>query len=102
MMRVRELVPMDVGPMSQPKDLVKLFGAPGFVYADLVRYSKLWAGAVLSGDDTFFYSNQLRHVWSYIQQSYREFRADATVGPVNEVRSFLRGYLRKRLHRRPA
>ena len=37
MMRLRELVPADLGPLSEPRDIVTLFGAPAFVYADLAR-----------------------------------------------------------------
>jgi glucosyl-dolichyl phosphate glucuronosyltransferase len=102
MMRVRELVPTDVGPMTEPGDIVRLFGAPAFVYADLGRYAHLWLRAALTGDDSFFYANQLRHVWNYIQQSYRASRAEATVGPAGELTAFLRGYLRKRLNRQAA
>ena len=62
MMRLREFVPMDVGPVTEPQDIVTLFGSPAFVHLDLVRYTYLWADAVLRRDDSFFYANQLRHV----------------------------------------
>jgi glucosyl-dolichyl phosphate glucuronosyltransferase len=102
LMRVRELVPTDVGPMSEPDDIVKLFGAPAFVYADLIRYSHLWVRAVLSRDDHFFYANQLRHVWHYVRQSYRTFASSDSSSLLGELRSFVRGYWKKRVRREPA
>ncbi|MEO5898229.1 MAG: glycosyltransferase [Vicinamibacterales bacterium] len=98
-MRVRELVPTDVGPMSPPQDIVKLFGAPAFVYADLVRYAHLWVVAALSRDDTFFYANQLRHVWAYIQQSYCISPVESPIAALGEIRGFVTEYLRKRRRR---
>jgi hypothetical protein len=66
-MRLRELVPADLGPMSEPADLVPLFGSPAFVYADLPRLARLWLRALMRREDTFFYGNKLRHVWSYLR-----------------------------------
>jgi cellulose synthase/poly-beta-1,6-N-acetylglucosamine synthase-like glycosyltransferase len=51
LMRLRERVPADQGPMSEPRDLVLLFGSPAFVYVDLVRACLNWFGAVLRRQD---------------------------------------------------
>lgn len=95
MMRLRELVPSEMGPMSEPQDLVRLFGAPAFVYADVVRYAGLWIDAALRGADTLFYEHQLRHVLSYLRMSYRMHTAGSPQGPLRELIQFFRHYFRK-------
>ena len=99
MMRLRELVPADLGPLSEPQDLVLLFGSPAFVYIDLLRNSYRWVEAVVRRKDPLFYANQLRHVWSYIRTRYELFSAETDRGPVAEVAGFVRTYLRKRMSR---
>ncbi len=101
MMRLREFVPTDVGPVTEPQDLVTLFGSPAFVHVDLVRYAYLWAQAVLRRDDSMFYANQLRHVWSYITTRYQLFVADKPRSVPIELMTFLRSYIRKHLNRTP-
>jgi glycosyltransferase involved in cell wall biosynthesis len=95
MMRLRELVPADMGPMSEPQDLVTLFGAPAFVYADVPRYLALWIRAAIRRADTLFYEHQLRHVLSYLRTSYRIHTAGPGRGPVGELINFLHRYFRK-------
>jgi glycosyltransferase involved in cell wall biosynthesis len=105
MMRLRELVPGDMGPMSEPKDLVTLFGSPAFVYGDLLRYGWLWLDAVRRRDDPLFYANQLRHVWSYIRTRYAMVATETGRSAAAELAAFARAYLRKKLNRvatRPA
>lgn len=104
MMRLRELVPADLGPMTEPEDLVRLFGSPAFVYADLIRNAYRWLEATVRRKDPLFYANQLRHVWSYIRTSRDMFAEHAGRGTIGELAIFLRSYLRKRLSRetRPA
>jgi hypothetical protein len=97
-MRLRELVPADLGPMSEPRDIVKLFGSPAFVYMDLVRTSYNWLRARARRGDARFYSHRLHHVWSYIRTSLRIFATDSNRGVPAELRDFIRGYLRKRRH----
>jgi glucosyl-dolichyl phosphate glucuronosyltransferase len=100
MMRLRELVPADLGPMSEPKDLVTLFGSPAFVYADLLRGSYRWFEAVVRRKDPFFYANHLRHVWSYLRTRYAIFASESHRGAAAELAAFLRAYLLKRATRR--
>lgn len=101
MMRLREFVPTDVGPVSEPQDLVTLFGSPAFVHVDLVRYAYLWLKAVLRRDDSLFYANQWRHVWSYVRTRHQIFKADGPRSTPAELAVFLRSYLRKQLNRTP-
>ena len=101
MMRLREFVPTDVGPVTEPQDLVTLFGSPAFVHLDLIRYACLWANAVLRRDDSMFYGNQLRHVWSYVTTRYQLFVADSPRSVPIELVTFLRSYIRKQLNRTP-
>jgi glucosyl-dolichyl phosphate glucuronosyltransferase len=95
MMRVRELVPSEMGPMTEPVDVVRLFGAPAFVYADVVRNILLWMRAAIRRADTLFYEHQLRHVLSYIRTSYRIHRADRRHSALGELIGFLRLYFHK-------
>lgn len=97
MMRLRELVPADLGPMSEPDDLVTLFGSPAFVYADLVRTGYRWLEAVVRRKDPLFYANQLRHVCSYLRTRYHIFTAESRRSAAAELAGFTRAYLRKRL-----
>jgi glycosyltransferase involved in cell wall biosynthesis len=105
MMRLRELVPTDVGPMTEPQDIVTLFGSPGFVYRDVVEYVYLWVDALIRRDDPMFYANQLRHVTSYIRTRYEISRKETGRRAPAELAAFIRSYVRKRLQRagaRPA
>lgn len=96
-MRLREFVPTDVGPLTEPQDLVTLFGCPAFVLADIPRYTYLWLQAIYRRDDALFYANQLRHVWSYIRTSYQTFAAERRRSVPAELAVFMRSYVRKKL-----
>lgn len=99
MMRLRELVPSEMGPMSEPGDVVRLFGAPAFVYADVARYALLWVDAAIRRADTLFYEHLLRHVLSYLRMSYQMHAAGSRHGVVGELINFLRLYFHKRTTR---
>ncbi len=99
MMRLRELVPADLGPMSEPADVVKLFGSPAFVYADVLRASYNWLRALWLREDPRFYSHQLHHVWSYIRTRQQIFASEATHGVPAELLRFARAYSGKRRQR---
>jgi GT2 family glycosyltransferase len=101
MMRLRELVPADLGPMSEPAHIVTLFGSPAFVYADLLRHGYCWCDALIRRRDSLFYANQLRHVWSYIRTRYTLFMSEGDRSTVAELVAFARAYARKRLSRAP-
>jgi GT2 family glycosyltransferase len=105
MMRLRELVPSDLGPMSEPRDIVRLFGSPAFVYVDLLRTSCRWVAALCCRRDAFFYANQFRHASSYIRARYGIFRRERCSSLPAELAAFARSYVRKKLNRaitRPA
>ena len=88
-MRLREIVPADMGPMSEPRDIVSLFGSPAFVYADLPRLAALWVRAFVRREDTFFYANKLRHVWSYLRTRWALHSARGTTHAVGEIEHHL-------------
>jgi glycosyltransferase involved in cell wall biosynthesis len=100
MMRLRELVPADLGPMSEPKDLVTLFGSPAFVYLDVLRTGYRWLDAVCRRKDALFYAHQLRHVCSYLRTRYGLYAAEGGRPATAELVAFVRAYLRKRFTRR--
>jgi glycosyltransferase involved in cell wall biosynthesis len=100
LMRLRELVPADLGPMTEPDDLVRLFGVPAFVYAELPRNAARWLEAVLRRRDPFFYANKLRHYWHYILTGARLHAAGARRRPAAEIGAFAVAYWRKRRARR--
>ena len=97
MMRLRELVPADLGPMSEPDDIVPLFGSPAFVYADLAKTFLLWLEAVSRRRDPRFYYHQFHHLWSYIRTRQQIARAEEGRTVVAELRRFWRLYSSKRL-----
>jgi glycosyltransferase involved in cell wall biosynthesis len=99
MMRLRELVPTDVGPMTEPQDIVLLFGTPGFVYKDVLENARLWVDALVRRDDALFYANQLRHLWSYIRTRYAISSKESGRSAAAELITFVRSYVRKRLRR---
>ena len=95
-MKLRELVPADLGPMSEPRDIVSLFGSPAFVYADLAVFGRRWLRAILRREDSFFYANKLRHLVSYIRARWT---LRAVTGPravAAEIATFAGQYARKR------
>lgn len=100
LMRLRELVPADLGPMSEPTDLVMLFGSPAFVYTELLRTGYNWARALCRREDPRFYSHQLHHVWSYIRTRQQIFAREAShLSVAKELFRFARAYRRKRRQR---
>lgn len=96
MMRLRERVPADLGPMSEPSDIVTLFGSPAFVYADLLRTGYNWLRALSRRGDSRFYSHQFHHVWNYLRTSLKIFAADGHRHAPAELVHFMRAYLGKR------
>jgi glucosyl-dolichyl phosphate glucuronosyltransferase len=95
-MRLRELVPADMGPMSEPRDIVALFGSPAFVYADLVVFALCWVRAVVRRQDAFFYANKVRHIWSYLRTRWKLHPAKGARAAASELAAFLDAYVRKR------
>ena len=96
LMRLRELVPADLGPLSEPNDIVTLFGAPAFVYADLIRTAVLWLKAVSRRGDSRFYLHQFHHIWSYIRTSHQMARLESDRSIAAELWRFAHLYLGKR------
>jgi GMP synthase-like glutamine amidotransferase len=96
MMRLRELVPADLGPLEEPDDLVLLFGSPAFVYSNLLRTGYNWLRAVVLRRDPRFYSHQFHHEWSYIRTRLEIFSRESGHGRPAELVHFARAYLRKR------
>jgi len=95
-MRLRELVPADMGPMSEPRDIVFLFGSPGFVYRDLLVFGRRWLHAVFVREDAFFYANKLRHILSYIRTRWKLEAARGPRASAAALRTFVDAYRRKR------
>jgi len=96
MMRLRELVPADLGPLKEPEDAVLLFGAPAFVYSNLLRTGYKWIRALVLRQDPRFYFHQFHHEWSYIRTSLKIFSKESTRGAPAELVRFSRAYLRKK------
>jgi GT2 family glycosyltransferase len=94
-MRLRELVPADTGPMSEPGDIVSLFGSPAFVYADFAVFAKAWLRAVVRREDAFFYANKLRHLASYVRRRWQLRPKRRARDAVTELASFAAAYWRK-------
>jgi GT2 family glycosyltransferase len=99
LMRLREHVPADLGPMIEPGDMVLLFGSPAFVYSEAVRTAYRWLDAVCRRKDSLFYANRLLHTWGYLRTGYELFSAERHRTAAAEVRMFLRAYARKRMAR---
>jgi hypothetical protein len=98
-MRLRELVPEDLGPMSQPSDVVKIFGAPAFVYVEGWRAGIRWFQAACRRGDALFYEHRVRHVASYLRASYNTWSARDDRSIFRELIRFGNAYLRKRVRR---
>ena len=96
MMRLRELVPADLGPMSEPDDIVTLFGSPAFVYADLIRTAALWLKALCRRGDSRFYLHQFHHLCSYVATRHHISTTKNPRSVSAELRRFVRLYLDKR------
>jgi glycosyltransferase involved in cell wall biosynthesis len=98
-MRLRDVAHRDWAPLQNADDVVALFGAPAFVYADIPKMTYRWTEAVIRRRDPFFYSNKLRHVGSYIAESWRLNRAGRRESTLREVARFLDAYARKTARR---
>jgi hypothetical protein len=99
-MRIRELVPADMGPMSEPRDILSLFGSPGYVYTDFVYFASRWIRAALRGEDSFFYANKLRHIRSYLRARREQRPRRGIRAAAGELIGFAVAYWRKRSARR--
>jgi glycosyltransferase involved in cell wall biosynthesis len=95
-MRIRELVPADTGPMTEPCDLVSLFGSPGFVYIDFLYFASRWVRAVVRHEDSFFYANKLRHIRSYLRTRREQRPRKGFRAAIDELIGFVAKYRRKR------
>jgi glycosyltransferase involved in cell wall biosynthesis len=105
LMKLRERVPEDMGPLREPADLIMVFGSPAFVYGDVVRAASDWIRARLTRGDALFYAHRLRHLSSYLRTSYNAWSSRDDHAILPELIRFSRAYLRKRLSRvaaRPA
>jgi hypothetical protein len=100
-MRLRELVPADLGPMSEPTDIVTLFESPAFVYLDLFRNRCNWVRSLCLRRDARFYTHQFHHLWSYIRTRQRIFATESHRTVPAELVRFARAYRRKRRNRAP-
>ena len=96
MMRLRELVPADLGPLQEPDDVVLLFGSPAFVYSNVLRTGYNWIRAVVFRRDPRFYLHQFHHEWSYIRTSLKIFSKEGARSAPAELVHFGRAYLQKR------
>jgi glycosyltransferase involved in cell wall biosynthesis len=99
MMRLRELVPADLGPMSVPTDIVTLFGSPAFVYADLLKTGYNWLRAVCRRADARFYAHQFHHLWSYIRTRRKISASENHRSVAAELGRFYCEFVRKRRNR---
>jgi cellulose synthase/poly-beta-1,6-N-acetylglucosamine synthase-like glycosyltransferase len=102
MMRLREMVPADLGPFRPSSNLIRLFGSPAFVYTELARSALRWGQALVLRKDALFYAHQMRHLGSYIETgATHHWTGDRTPwGVVRELSAFAVAYGRKRLRRR--
>jgi hypothetical protein len=82
--------------MSEPDDIVSLFGAPAFVYADLIRTAALWLKAARRRGDSRFYLHQFHHLWSYLSTSRHLAIVNDNRSVPAELWRFVRRYLDKR------
>jgi glycosyltransferase involved in cell wall biosynthesis len=94
-MRLRDVIPRDWAPMRHPDDLVTLFGTPAFVYAEVPKMMERWIVAVCRRRDSFFYGNKLRHLLSYIAESWRRNRRETTDSAIRQLARFAASYPRK-------
>jgi glucosyl-dolichyl phosphate glucuronosyltransferase len=101
-MRLREIVPQDMAPMGRPPDLVMFYGAPAFVYREVLVTAWRWAQSALGRRDPFFYGNRMRQLTRYLTQSWKLHRAGTGRSAPAELWRFMSVYLRKRLRARRA
>jgi cellulose synthase/poly-beta-1,6-N-acetylglucosamine synthase-like glycosyltransferase len=101
-MRLRNVVHRDWAPLQSTDDLVTLFGAPAFVYAEIPKMMRNWILAVVRRRDPFFCSNKVRHLVSYIGESWKMDRATRRESAVRHVARFVEAYARKTARRIPA
>jgi glycosyltransferase involved in cell wall biosynthesis len=59
--------------LEKPLECTRLFGAPTFVYRELIETSGSWLKAILQGNKSiaFFKENEVRHSISYIRTNYQ-------------------------------
>lgn len=101
-MRLREIVPQDMAPMGRPLDMVMFYGAPAFVYRQVLVTALRWAQAVLGRRDPFFYANRMRQLTRYLSESWKLHRAATGRSAAAELWRFAGAYTRKRLRTRPS
>lgn len=95
-MRLREIVPQDLAPMGRPADLVVFFGAPAFMYRELLVTGIRWLQAVTGRRDPFFYANRMRQLSRYLTESWKMHRTETGRSLFGELRRVVTAYVRKR------
>jgi hypothetical protein len=95
-MQLRELAPADMNPMT---DVVRLFGSPAFMYAELADVARRWILALVRRQDSFLYANELREIWSYLTCRRQLHRRSAVHGAIREIMTFALAYWRKKRRR---
>lgn len=80
----------------------RLYGAPGFLYRQLLRHAFLGLRALcrLDGTEAFYRENRVRYLWSYLRERHRSYRrANAHRRLMSELPAFLAS---RRRNPRPA
>lgn len=99
-MRLREIVPQDMAPMGRPADLVMLYGAPAFVYREVLLTALRWLQSLVARRDPFFYGNRMRQLTRYLIESWKLNRTETGGSVLVELSRFVLAYVRKRVRPR--
>jgi hypothetical protein len=89
--------------LSSPKEAVRLFGVPGFVYRQIVRQMvgdvKSWMVSSIRRRpaEAFMHENDLRFMLSYVKTRYRDENARQRRSVAAELGSFTTNLLRKKV-----
>ncbi len=101
LMRLNEIMGPDGRIVGEPKDVVTLFGVPGFVYRGLLDKSFGWAWATLLGRKAASQRNK-NSVWyllGYISKRYEQHTAQRKHSSISEIGTFIKALWRKKFNR---
>lgn len=96
LMRLSEQFDLDGRLLEKPLKTAKLFGAPAFVYRELMEISGHWLKATLQRDKdrAFQHENRVRHLASYIRASRQHNPEKQSLAA--ELKTFAKVLLRRK------
>ncbi len=95
-MQLQESISASGALLRKPIDAIRLYGAPGFVYRELLAECRrwLWARTRLARADAAYHAHRLRYLVAYVRRHASDRRSAG--GSSGQIVGFIAAHLRRR------